>query len=86
MKILKRIFLAAVVVYLAACVALYFEQARFIFVPQREVQFTPKDFGCDFQDILIGGHEETLHGWWLSADPRLSSQTGSRTLIYFHGN
>lgn len=86
MRVLKRIFFAAVAIYVALCVALYFEQSRFIFVPEREVRFTPKDFGCDFHEVLIGGREDTLHGWWLSADPRTSSQNGSRTLIYFHGN
>src|SRR5207253_1837496 len=86
MRILTRILLAVVGIYLALCVGLYFEQSRFIFVPQHEVQFTPKDFDCNFSDISIGEHGQTLRGWWLSADPRLSAQMGSRTLIYFHGN
>src|SRR3954470_2720714 len=85
-KFLKRALLVIVGVYLVLCVALYFEQSKFIFVPQREVQFTPKDFGCEFSDVAISEHGYTLRGWWLAADPRASSQMGSRTLIYFHGN
>ncbi len=86
LKILKSALLALIGAYIVLCVGLYFEQSRFIFVPQREVLHTPKEYGCDYQAITIGGEGETLRGWWLSADPRLSSQLGSRTLIYYHGN
>jgi pimeloyl-ACP methyl ester carboxylesterase len=86
MRILKRTLAFLVIVYAALCVALYFEQSKLIFVPQREVQFTPKDFGCDFSEALFGPAEQSLHGWWLAADPKLSAQMGGRTLLYFHGN
>lgn len=83
---LKRVLLALIGVYVVVCVALYFEQSRFIFFPQREVLDTPKEFGCDYQDVTFGGVVDLLHGWWLPADPKLSPQMGSRTLIYVHGN
>ena len=86
LRFLKWTLLTLFGVYLALCAALYLEQSKFIFVPQREVLHTPKEYGCDYQDVTFGGAEDQLHGWWLSADPRLSPQMGSRTLIYFHGN
>lgn len=86
LKSLKWTLLTVVGIYVALCIGLYFEQSKFIFVPQREVLHTPKDFGCESQDITIASAGQTLHGWWLASDPRISAQMGSRTLIYFHGN
>jgi uncharacterized protein len=83
---LKRILLALLGFYVLLCIALYFEQSRLIFFPEREVLDTPKHYGCDFQDVQFGGIDGQLQGWWLSAEPRLSVRMGSRTLIYFHGN
>ena len=86
MRLLKIVFVTAAVCYVALCVGLYFEQAKFIFAPQRDIDFTPKSYGCEFQEILIPVDAQTLRAWWLPADPRKSSLMGSRTLIYNHGN
>ena len=37
------------------------------------------------QEVRFGPNDG-IRGWWLSADPRLSTQFGGRTLIYYHGN
>jgi uncharacterized protein len=86
LKFLKWTLLPVIGVYLALCIGLYVAQSRFIFVPQRKVLHTPKEYGCDYKEVKFGGTLDQLHGWWLSADPRLSAQMDSRTLIYFHGN
>jgi len=86
LKFLKWTLLTVVSLYVVLCVGLYFEQAKFIFVPQREVLHTPKEFGCDAQEIIIDSGGQMMRGWWLSADPRVSAQMGSRTIVYFHGN
>ena len=86
MRIMKRALLVVLGVYVVLAAALYLEQTRFIFVPQREVEFTPKVFGCDFQRVSIPSESGSMEAWWLSADPRLSAQMGGRTVIYFHGN
>src|SRR3954471_18428352 len=65
MRLLKKTLVVVAGVYALLCVLLYFEQSKFIFVPQREVQFTPKDFGCEFSEIDFGPSGQ-LHGWWLS--------------------
>jgi len=86
MRLLKITFVAVVGCYIALCVGLYFEQAKFIFAPQRDIAFTPKSYGCEFQEVLIPVNLQTMHAWWIPAGPRESSQMGSRTLIYSHGN
>src|SRR3954469_1041558 len=75
----KRIFFALLVVYAIACAALYAEQTRFIFFPDREVVTTPAEFGCTSQDVTIPEGSYHLQGWWLPG-------TNGKTVIYFHGN
>ncbi|HUR36390.1 MAG TPA: alpha/beta hydrolase [Terriglobales bacterium] len=88
---LKRIlvYLASIGggVYIILSIYLYFYQTDFIFLPQRTIISTPKDYKCSFSDVRIplaeGGG--TLHGWWLPHHTEAAPFV-SRTLIYMHGN
>jgi hypothetical protein len=86
LSIFKRLVLLLAGIYLLLCIALYFHQTKFIFVPQRKVEFTPRDYGCKFDDVQFQSGGKTLHGWRLPADDSIATQVGGRTLLYFHGN
>ncbi|MCU1285304.1 MAG: phospholipase, partial [Acidobacteriales bacterium] len=66
-RILKFALISIATIYLLLCVALYLHQTKFIFIPQREVENTPRDFGCDFEDVQFPATDgkSQLHGWWL---------------------
>jgi pimeloyl-ACP methyl ester carboxylesterase len=68
---------SVLIAYTAACAFLYFRQNHFLFFPQVEVQNTPADFGCRFDDVTFGSKK--LHGWWLAG-------ASPKTIIYHHGN
>jgi uncharacterized protein len=76
-RAILRKLIVLLVAYLAACTFLYFRQRHFLFFPQAELQLTPRDLGCDFEDVTFGA--DRLHGWWLRG-------AGPQTLIYYHGN
>lgn len=79
-----RIFSFAFGLYLALCFYLYVRQTYFIFIPQRQVESTPKDFGCDFAETDLSSDGSKLQAWKLPAqsatpEPRFA-------LLYLHGN
>lgn len=72
--------------YLALCLILYFAQKRLIFVPSRQVSYTPQDVGLTYEDIWIplltlGETVERIHGWWIPGN-----QGDQEVLLYLHGN
>jgi pimeloyl-ACP methyl ester carboxylesterase len=94
-RILKWTVVPIASVYLLLCVGLYLHQSKFIFIPQREVEFTPRDFGCSFEEVRFESGGKVLHGWWIPGDAQASALVGAGTvgvgmagdsLIYFHGN
>ncbi len=75
----KRILVAVLAVYVLACGALYAAQTHFIFFPERDIAFTPKEFGCSAEDVSISEQSHTMRGWWLPG-------TNGNTVLYLHGN
>ncbi len=77
-------------VYFVLSVYLYARQTDFIFIPSREIVFTPKDSGCDYTDLRVpvpGSHAgRSLHAWWLPAPANSVATFRGRTLLYAHGN
>lgn len=74
------------IAYLAACIYLFRQQARFIFFPSSVIETTPKAFNLDFQEVWLpvtttSGKVEKIHGWWIPA-----STAKAKTLLYLHGN
>src|SRR5437899_10558891 len=72
-RILKWTVVPIASVYLLLCLVIYLHQSKFIFIPQREVEFTPRDFGCDFEDVRFESGGKQLHGWWIPADAQGSA-------------
>src|SRR3954465_9247358 len=73
-RVLKFVLIPVVGIYLLLCVGLYLHQTKFIFIPQREVENTPRDFGCAFEDVQFAVDGKQLRGWWLANNESLAEQ------------
>ena len=80
-----RVFTVLVAAYVFACGFLFFRQEQMIYVPQREVENTPRDFGCGYGEFTISADArgKMLSGWWLPAGPGVHSD---KAILYLHGN
>jgi pimeloyl-ACP methyl ester carboxylesterase len=72
--------------YTLGCAYLWSQQARFIFMPQRQITSTPADTGLSYEDVFIpvagdSGGVERVHAWWIP-----SAAAGKSTLLYLHGS
>jgi pimeloyl-ACP methyl ester carboxylesterase len=85
-KALARILVVLVGVYVVLCVYLYFKQHEFIFLPDKKVENTPKDYGCAFEEQTIESQGKKMQAWRLPANPESVAKTGGRSLLYLHGN
>jgi uncharacterized protein len=88
-KIVFIIIVGIVLVYLLACIALFFWQNRLIFFPSNIIKATPKDYGLEYEEVWLPFssnnstrkiEQQGLCCWWIP------NQTTSRVLLYFHGN
>ena len=77
----------SVTLYAFACIYVWMNQTRFIFMPQRAITQTPADIDLVFEDVYLpvaainGDGIEHIHCWWIPND----APTG-RYLIYLHGS
>ncbi len=61
--------------------ALYLTQPSLVFLPTRELQETPADWGLEYEDLWLTADDGVrLHGWYLP------SPGARRVLLFFHGN
>lgn len=89
-KGLLTLMMAAVSVYGALCMGIYFYQTRLIFKPTPQLTQTPADQQLSYEEVWIApdgtaSPGQGLHGWWL---PKWSGPLADRslTLLYLHGN
>jgi len=73
---------AIVFVILAAFIGLmYVQQPGMIFFPISEINETPRDWGFEYEDVLLDTTDNIiLHGWFIP------HQGSKRTVLFFHGN
>lgn len=73
------------ILYAAACLYLFSQQSRFIFLPSSVIETTPKSFNLGYQEVWLPVKTnlgvERIHGWWIPA-----SQPNAKVLLYLHGN
>jgi len=75
-------FLVAIAgAYLLIVGAIWYWQAKFIFLPSRIVDTTPLNSGVKFDDVRLPLQGDQLAGWWVP-----SEDLHSGTLLYLHGN
>ena len=76
-----------VALYAFACIYIWMNQTRFIFMPQRDITQTPADIGLEFEDVYLpvpathGNGRERMHCWWIP-----NKDSTGRYLIYLHGS
>ena len=76
---------SGILVVLLALVVLngwmYLQQPHMIFLPYRQLDQTPADWGLEYEDVSLGAWQgPRLHGWYI---PHRGSR---RVLLFFHGN
>jgi uncharacterized protein len=81
MRLLRRSLIAIAIAYLLVVGAIWYTQAKFIFVPSPTVDCTPADAGVPFTNVTLPIQGAQIAGWWVPAE---SPQV--RTLLYLHGN
>jgi fermentation-respiration switch protein FrsA (DUF1100 family) len=79
-RALVLLFLVIGAVYLVLLLFLYFNQARLIYFPESRIFATPDRVGLPFENVLIKGGDDTLHGWFVPAD------SGAPVVLFCHGN
>ena len=60
---------------------MYLQQPHMIFLPSRELDQTPADWGLEYENVSLGGgREPELHGWYIPC------RGARQVLLFFHGN
>ena len=80
-RALARVLVMLLGVYLVMCGYLYFKQHEFIFLPDKKVENTPKDFGCAYEELTIASQGKQMQAWRLNANPANGSKVCGRSLL-----
>jgi len=81
----KRMLAIVASVYLAVCVLVFVFQRRLIYMPGRDIEFTPTDVGLAYDEVRLRTNDGVMIvGWYAPAD--LDGPGPGRTVLYFHGN
>lgn len=68
-------------IYVVLAAGLYVFQERMIFLPSRQILFTPADAGIHAEDVYFqSANGKKLHGWFAETDP------DAVTILFSHGN
>jgi fermentation-respiration switch protein FrsA (DUF1100 family) len=68
--------------YLSVLLLLYLTQSRMIFIPSRQVNFTPKSVGLEFESVeLVTPDRVKLSAWFIP-----SAKPDSYVILQCHGN
>lgn len=74
------IFLIIVIAYGIFALLLYFMQSKFLYLPKREIYYTPAELELPFEDISIQTPDnETITGWYIPAE------NAEITVLFCHG-
>ncbi|MBF0110360.1 MAG: alpha/beta fold hydrolase [Magnetococcales bacterium] len=77
---LGSVILSGVIVYGFACLRLFVTQHRKVFLPGRKGEESPRDWGLDYEPLVIDDGEKRLHAWWIpGAHERF-------VVLFCHGN
>lgn len=67
--------------YVVFALILFFMQARFVFVPSREIEADPSDIGLRYENVdFVSPDIVDLHGWYIPAEKERA------VLLFCHGN
>jgi len=80
-KIIIRFFLVGLLSIFLLNVLFYSLQPSMIFYPSTELKTTPKDWGMEFENVVLTTTDDIqLHGWFLPV------KESKQALLFFHGN
>lgn len=72
---------AVIIAYLVVAGQKFFNQARHVYFPVKEIIADPGSIGLDFRDIYFwSGQDVKLHGWFVPCTK------SDKTILVFHGN
>ncbi|CAN1211922.1 alpha/beta hydrolase [Tumidithrix helvetica PCC 7403] len=75
----------AVLVYIGLLVALYFGQAKMVFMPRTDLTATPKDLGLAFEQVRLSTKDNLgLSAWFVPANEK--DPIGKAVILFCHGN
>jgi uncharacterized protein len=81
-KMILRIAILLLIVYLVICALLFFFQTRRLFFPDPQVTETPKTYGLQYEEVnLPVADSGNLNGWWIPA-----AKPDAPVILYLHGN
>ncbi|MBF0384031.1 MAG: alpha/beta hydrolase [Magnetococcales bacterium] len=75
-----NILLIILAVYGLLAAYLYFSQNSQVFHPPKGHSQTPKDWGMEYETVLLQSDGQTLTNWWIPGDD------DGLTVLFFHGN
>ncbi len=85
---LIKIFIALLIFYFLAMVAIYFAQTWFIYapsIPSRKIITTPSSINLAYEEVMLEtSDDENIHGWFIPSGSH--SPDESNTVLFFHGN
>jgi uncharacterized protein len=74
-----------VLVYVGLLAALYFGQAKMVFMPRTEMTASPKDIGLAFEQVRLSTQDSlSLSAWFVPATEK--NPTGKAVILFCHGN
>ena len=85
MDLLRRMLVSLLTICVSVWVLLgallYFAQPGYVYYPSRELLYTPRDLGLEYQDLELRTQDGVLiHGWLV---PHAQARV---TLLFLHGN
>jgi len=73
----------AAAVYIGLGLTLFVAQSRMLYQPTRDVAYTPKDAGLEYESVQLKTPDgETIAGWYIPA----AAEESRRTVLFCHGN
>lgn len=75
-----------VLTYGGLCLLLFLRQSRYVYYPDRSVDFTPADVGLEWEDLRIPTEDgETLSAWFVPSGEE-AAEAHSPVILLCHGN
>lgn len=81
MSVVITILSIVAAVYIGLSVLLFLMQSRVLYQPMREYEYTPSDYGLEYEKVWLHTPDGvTLAGWFVPA------KEAQRTVLFCHGN
>jgi uncharacterized protein len=91
MEIIWPVLRITISVYIGLCLFVFLWQSRYVYYPDRKIDYTPESIGLWFENVSIQTQDgETITGWFVpgnGSDGRTEKETKKiRTILVCNGN